>query len=468
MPFPLLSDESMGYLTANNFIQDRRILSVASYSSGSNSSESSIQVPDQLHSYETLIFCDFNPFTASNLFNAYQRAVSEFGEDRVDFEWYMETAISAAKADAYLEEDDWVTALQQLGGNQHLINRLMDPHWKETRLLETAKSWMWFIISSRYEWLQLLDANIKERARKASAKAKQGKLVLSHAHPDPPEPSSSSPSKLSMVPSKGKAAISTEKTAKPVEPYQTFYKGGLLERLQTAEGPGKSILPRLLSSSLGDFDAQIGGLYLSKHRQVAWEYARMSASIIDGRNVLETGILSINIPISLLANSYSVAGNEWRAFVFANRRQDFQTLVRMDYMTEYDWLQGPVCEQATEAVRRMSSSEGLTLMKFGGETAHQIWTGKTRMLLAVQERAQPSITVEKIFPAPPPPKVEVQHKFQFNYILIIINDNVFDPLIRYVAVTPYSSRLSIKTTSSSPHDGDVNIDDKQKLSVRRR
>ena len=402
MPFSLLSDESMGYLAANNLIQGRRVLSVSSYSSDSSSSESSIEVPDQLHSYETLIFCDFNPVTASAIFHAYPGAVSDYGEDRIDFEKCMKTAIYASKADAYLEEDDWVTALQQLGGNQHLINRLMHHQWKETRLLGTAKSWMWFIISSRYEWLQLLDANIKERARKASAKAKQGKPVLSHAHPHPPEPSSSSLSKLSMVPSKGKTATSTEKTAKPVEPYQTFYKGELLERLQTAEGPGKSILPWLLSSPPGDFDAQIGGLYLSKHRQVAWEYAWMSVSIIDGRNVLETGILSINIPISLLANPYSIVGNEWRAFVFANRRVDLQTVVRMGYVTEYDWLQGPVCGQATEVVRRMSSSEGLTLMKFGGgETVHQIWTGKTNMLLALQERAQPSITVEKVFPAPP-------------------------------------------------------------------
>lgn len=89
--------------------------------------------------------------TASALFHAYQGAVSEYGKDNVDFEKYMKTAIYAAKADSYLEEDDWVTALQQLGGNQHLIKRLMDPHWKETRLLGTAKTWIWLIVSSRYE-----------------------------------------------------------------------------------------------------------------------------------------------------------------------------------------------------------------------------------------------------------------------------------------------------------------------------
>ena len=393
MSFPLLSEESMNYLTANNLIQGRTVLSVSSYSTDPNSSESSIEVPDRLYSYETLIICDFNPCTASAIFHAYQRAVREYGEDYIDFEKYMKLAIYAVKADddadadAYLEEeddDDWTTALRQLGANQHLIDRLMDPHWKETRLLGTAKSWMWFIVSSRYEWLQLLDVSIKERRvrKEASAvKAKQGMAVLS-----PP--------------------ITEKKTAKPpIEPHQTFYKGGLLAPLQTAQGPGKSLFPRLLlSKPPGDFHAQIGGLHLSKHRQVAWEHARMSASILDGRNVLETGILSINIPISLLANSYSVEENEWRAFVFANRRSDFQTLARMGYIKEYDWLQGPVCGQATDIVRRLSSSEGLTLMTFGGETAHQIWTGKPSMFLALQERAQPSITVEQNFPASPPPK----------------------------------------------------------------
>lgn len=359
---------------------------MSSYSSGSNSSASSIEIPEYLHSYETLIFCDFNPFMASVIFNNYQNSVETRGEDCVDFDSIMGQTLDILKANAYDEGDDWETALLELGANQHLINRLMNPDLKDVRLSRTAKEWIWYITSSRYNFLQLLDAGVKERAQKA--KARQGKMSISTSHAVSSAANSSS--KISVASSKDKTA----------EECHTFYKGGVLERLQSAEGPGKSIFSELLSTPPGDFGAITGGFCFSKHRQVAWEDAQMAAKIIDGRNQIPVGILTIKIPVNLLANSYTIPEDEWRAFVFANRRRELRNVLAMNYLNACDWIQGPICGQSTALIKRMTSKDELILTEIDGETEHQIFTGKLHMLVAVEERAQPTITVEEIFLTP--------------------------------------------------------------------
>lgn len=141
-----------------------------------------------------------------------------------------------------------------------------------------------------------------------------------------------------------------------------------------------------------------GGLCLSKHRQVAWESAQIAAHFVDGRHQLPVGILSISIPVDLLTNAYTVVGDEWRSYVWTNRRVELNDLKTFIHLEEYDWLQGPICSQATGVVERLTSKEDIIPMKFENTTGHQIWTGKPRMLIALQERAQPTIKVEEIRP----------------------------------------------------------------------
>ena len=173
MPIQLLSDESMEYLSRNNLIQGRRTLSFSSYSSDSNSSNSSVEIPEVLYSYETLIFCDFSVAMASFIYHGYQSAVAKHGEHSVDFKKMIKNVLYASTADAFYEGDDWEKALTELGGNEGLIRRVMNPHWKDTRLLQTAKDWVWFVTSTRLDFLELLDAGFRERAREA--KERQGK-----------------------------------------------------------------------------------------------------------------------------------------------------------------------------------------------------------------------------------------------------------------------------------------------------
>lgn len=85
MPKKLLSKESVDYLTKAHLVHDRRLLPVSSYSNGSTSSETTIDLPDYLYSYDSLIFCDFNPTMASFIVKGYESAVEGFGEDAIDF-----------------------------------------------------------------------------------------------------------------------------------------------------------------------------------------------------------------------------------------------------------------------------------------------------------------------------------------------------------------------------------------------
>lgn len=118
------SKESLNYLSEAHLVHGRRVLSVFLYSSGSTSSQSTIDLPQYLYSYDTLIFCDLNLTVASFIFKGYESAVEGSSESFVDFR----------EADAYFEDNDWETALFELGANSHLINRMLDFFWKDVRL----------------------------------------------------------------------------------------------------------------------------------------------------------------------------------------------------------------------------------------------------------------------------------------------------------------------------------------------
>ncbi|MCJ1422881.1 hypothetical protein MMC29_000761 [Sticta canariensis] len=312
MPREPLSKESLDYLSETHLVHGRRVLSVSPYSSGSTPSHSTIDLPEYLYSYDTLIFCDLNPTVASFIFKGYKSVVEGYGEDFVDFREIIKNVIEYSKADACFEDDDWETALFELDANSDLINRILDPFWKVVRLCRTAKEWIWFVVSSRLEFLESLNSSITAYGEKSQLK--QVKSSVSDSHIASSASSTSQPLKLPpsgtfVEPSNTKIPTSTQETVTPVENRQMFYKGGLMHRLRSA-GPNKKIFPSLMSTLLRDFHAINGGLYLSKHRQVAWESAQIAAHFVDGRHQLPVGILSISIPVDLLTNACTVVGDE--------------------------------------------------------------------------------------------------------------------------------------------------------------
>lgn len=410
MPRTLLSDECVEYLSATKpqmyqVVDGRRLLSVSSYSICAIDSQDTIELPEYLYSYETLIFCDMNSRMADVIYKAYSNNVDAYGEDHVDFAETIKDFIQRdPSVNASSEGDDWKEILETLGGNAHLIDRVLDPYWKDVRLSRSAQEWIWFIVSSRLSFLLSLNDIIKSYARQKLEK----RAPLSSQKSQQSSSASSSKSSQKVPPSSTFVAVSGKSAAESLQPSsvsdvnrRTFYKGGLLHRLKAAAGLGKTIVPSLLSTPPGDFHISTGGLYFSKHWQAAWSYAQMAARFVDGRQQLPVGILSVDIPAELLTNVYTIVGHESRALIWANRGgRFFESQERFAYLDEYDWIQGPVCTQGTDVVTRMESPEEIQLLKFGSETAHQIWTGKGAIWARLQKEAQPSIRVEEIHPRP--------------------------------------------------------------------
>ena len=204
---------------------------LASYSSDSASSYSTMGLPEYLYSYETLISCDMNHHAASFIFQGYESAVLGFGEDCIDFGKVIQNVIESSKADACLEGDDWESALFELGANSHLVSRILDPHWKAVRLCRTAKEWIWFVVSSRLEFLELLDSIAREHQQRRQPRQLKDSYLSSNAAEEAPLASST----LQLVehpPSRATSATLTQNPIAAGENSQVFYKGGLLIQLQ--------------------------------------------------------------------------------------------------------------------------------------------------------------------------------------------------------------------------------------------
>ena len=179
-----------------------------------------------------LIFCDLSTHAASVIFRGYDSAVMEFGEDSVDFRQAIATVIESSRADACLEGDDWESALYQLGANSHLVDRILDPHWKAVRLSRTAKEWIWFVVSSRLEFLELLDSCARAHQQRRERIQAGSSELSSNAAQEAPSASSTS-QLIEHPPSRAmSAATSAQNPTAAGENSLVFYKGGLLIQLQ--------------------------------------------------------------------------------------------------------------------------------------------------------------------------------------------------------------------------------------------
>ena len=407
MPRQVLSEASIEYLRtllSTDFepFHHRRILSVSTYSSSADS-EATIELPEYLDSHETLLYCDLSPEVATIIWSAYQRQVEDFGEDQIDLLETICTFIESRPVDAFAENEGWENVLQELGANGDMSKRILDPYWVDVRLLQSAKEWVVFIVRERLVFLESLNSLFKscaDRARQTGPAQSETSVSSSRTV------RTSSTSTMQSLPPVGtfKAASSPHTTSgattqgNPAEESRTFFKGGTMARLRVGEGPGGRI-ERLRSMPPGDFSGEIGGLYFTKHRQVAWEYAQRVAHFVDGRATIPVAVLSIEIPNDLLSATYQLVGPEWRTFVYLNRRGELEKIAaEFSHVHDFDWLEGPVCGQETAVVERMESAEELQVMKLGLGSAHQFWTGKQPMYQKLQQRSQSSVVLEQVHP----------------------------------------------------------------------
>lgn len=167
MPQNVLSKESFEYLSNAQpkllqSIDGRSILSVSSYSSHSTDPQNTIDIPEYIESYETLLFCGLVPRAAEIIWKAYQSRVEILGEICADFAETIENFIkSDSNVDALREWYDWKGVLIALGANDYVIERVLNLPPKAVMPGETATDWMWLVVYERLDFLGYLDESVK-------------------------------------------------------------------------------------------------------------------------------------------------------------------------------------------------------------------------------------------------------------------------------------------------------------------
>ena len=93
------------------------------------------------------------------------------------------------------------------------------------------------------------------------------------------------------------------------------------------------------------------------------------------------GIFKPNGGLNFLASSRELYGDEWRRFVWANRKNE-DIPIDLSHLSEFQWLLGPVCHSPNAIIKRMNSPAELEIWKLAGnQTASQGFSGSNNMML---------------------------------------------------------------------------------------
>ena len=379
-----------------------RAVSNSSYATSSSlDSEATVLIPDELESVETLEFLELEHDTARTVYAQFRQRQSEFPH-RASILRSAQRHLDSFEANPGLEDEDWIGAMNRIGLTKGFQARLMDPDYKDMRLSGSLKEWVSELFNTRYEFLNGLDAVVKgppslSLGRKTSSLDFNGKFSTKSAPPISPRTSSSSGPKLGTfkLSPQPQIASAIEGPSGVLDEHLMLFKGAAISRLEKVHlANGHLNFAALSSSPPGDFSDSFrgGGLYFTKQEAVAWRYVQWTRKIVDGK-VVPVGILQVAVPRHLLVSIKELHGDEWRQFVWANRRED-QLLPESSFDLEnYAWLVGPITHQSTDRINKLSDKSEMQMWKLEGqsdkgagqETASQHYTASVHMLRLLNE-----------------------------------------------------------------------------------
>ena len=278
-------------------------------SSSDDDNETTIQLPYELHSQQTLEFLGFSASTASQLFQHFLTTLESFSQT---------TILDIAKAkirssrDAALDSDDWRLALDSMGIKPSLKDAIMDPYFDAIGLTKTATFWVVDTMMAKWLYLANLEPTVlKPRKGNKRYIPLQARIKESASKDISTTPNGSIPgdtSEGSSNPIVGAAVFEKAIGDTEIE----LFKGSDLLRLQNAiridsDPPGINTnrLTNILSQVPGDFSGDESVLYFSKQREVAFYYADYARRRVaeERQDVVDVGILTTSI---------SVQGLLWR------------------------------------------------------------------------------------------------------------------------------------------------------------
>ncbi len=329
-----------------------RTVSNTSYATaGSLDSEATVLIPDELDSLETLEFLEFDHTTAVMIWERFKNVRIQFP----DWANVLSSAKSRVRGiaghDITSENDEeWVDVMRQIGLTSDFQARIMTPHMRSMRLSGSLKDWLWHMFEMRYDFLLTLDDVLQARS---------GNTIGRESSP---------------------SATVAEDPPKQMNGHVMLLQGVARSRLDRLFHPdGDLHFPALVSRGAGDF-GPFSGLYFTKNFDVAWQHAQWARTLGE-RNVVPVEILHVAVPEHLLASSRELDGDEWRRFVWANRRNTERMPDDLQPLIEFQWLIGPVCRSPTAKIERMKSPAELEIWKLAGnQTVGQFYTGSQKMM----------------------------------------------------------------------------------------
>jgi hypothetical protein len=345
-------------------------------SEDSTDSATTVQIPDQIESLETVKFLQFNDDAAETIWQQFlEDMLTE--PDRADLFYCARSYVRGVAGDALYYGDDWIGVMQRIGVTSLFQQRIMDEEFAEMRLTGSCKEWILEMIAMRSEFLlPSQGVKIKVSHLDINGGLKPGPKI--------PKQGSSMPLGGTFSTSGSGPSIATASEDAPDELYghKMLFKGGTLARLQKVHDGNDLNFIKLTSTPPGDF-SDFSGLYLTKNAEVAWKYASWTKKLIDG-NVVPVGIMKVAIPDYLLSSSREIYGEEWRRFVWGCRNMKIPA--DLEYFTEFQWLVGGLCRQSQNLVAKMTDQSQLEVWKLkGNETASQYFTGHRAMFNLLKE-----------------------------------------------------------------------------------
>ncbi len=322
-----------------------QVIRVVAVSESSSDSDASVNIPEVLESPEAMQFLGFTETAAAAIYARYlQGSVAYQDEEIIE---YAKGCIRSG-TDAGTQSDDWDAAIASMGIRSDVRQQIMDPRFQHIRLTANAMHWVRDTIMAKYDYLTALDRTVigsepvSLEARMRNPGQSSGGGGGSSSKPsnqgtaNPPQPQI--------------ATATIEKTVQHDE--VELLKGTSIDRLSAAinlESDTRNRIQNVVSKAPGDFSGDEAILYLSKQRQVAYEYATYAQTRVreQGEDLVGVGILHVIIPRDLLANSAEVYGLDWKEFVW-NHRLQLPTPERLAYIDEADVIVGPIlkCSQA--------------------------------------------------------------------------------------------------------------------------
>lgn len=327
-----------------------RTILAANYSSSASPGET-VELPEDLNSYEFLIWVAFDEDTARSIYNRWKNWDQSIGAELIDFALGHVDG-QATVLDADDEGHDWEGALTGMGVNDRLREAIMDPRFKDIRCTESASFWVKNTIDEGYDFLAYLEKRMEAlRTRR---------LLGTNTPDDLIQP-------LSVVDDSGTPPST-------IEGRTMYFKGGTeAQLLQSVHNDGSVDLNALASSTAPtDFHpTKRNCVYLFKDKVVAEKYAGYIGERVPSA---KAAVLCIALP-SALPNMTEIHGGDWRKLVWAcrNRRAfadaRYDLPFRLRRYEEAGILLGSVCGDATSKIQRMSDMSELTEMRRPGDGA---------------------------------------------------------------------------------------------------